>query len=193
MNLQDERIAELCQTMKLTTLATDYPSLCQKAAESECSYAEFLEQALKAEHRGRQSRCRAMLSRCAGFPTIKTLEEFDFEFAQGVPKRQIEELASLSFVERRENVVFLGPSGVGKTHLALALGYRATQQGIKTRFTTAADLVVQLEESQQRGVYSRTLQNRVISPRLLIVDEVGYLPFTRQQSDHLLSSSVQAV
>ena len=76
----------------------------------------------------------------AGFPAIKLLDDYDFRFAVGAPKKQIRELASLAFIERRENVVLLGPSGVGKTHLAIALGYLATQAGLKTRFLSAADL-----------------------------------------------------
>ena len=75
-------------------------------------------------------------------PTQKTLDEFNYDFAKGVKRSQVEELAGLGFVERRENVVLVGPSGVGKTHLAMALGYKATQAGIKTRFTTAADLLI---------------------------------------------------
>jgi IstB-like ATP binding protein len=74
-----------------------------------------------------------MFARVAGFPAIKTLDQYDFGFATGAPRKQIMELASLAFVERAENVVFLGPSGVGKTHLAIALGYLATQKGYKTR------------------------------------------------------------
>lgn len=89
----------------------------------------------------RQERCRQPLTRMASFPGLKTLEDFDFDFAfaSGVPRTQILELASLAFVERTQNVVLLGPSGVGKAHLAIALGYRATQSRIKTRFITAAD------------------------------------------------------
>src|SRR5216684_4040163 len=82
-------------------------------------------------------------------PRIKTLDRYDFTFATGAPRKQIMELASLAFVERAENVVFLGPSGVGKTHLAIALGYLATQKGYKTRFFSAADLVLMLEAAQR--------------------------------------------
>ena len=97
---------------------------------------------LRAERDARRVRSREMLTRTAGFPTIKTLDAYDFGFATGAPRAQILELAALSFVERTENVVLLGPSGTGKTHLAIALGYLATQRGWKVRFTSAADLML---------------------------------------------------
>ncbi|MFT2839021.1 ATP-binding protein, partial [Escherichia coli] len=84
---------------------------------------------------------------------------------------------SLSFIERNENIVLLGPSGVGKTHLAIAMGYEAVRAGIKVRFTTAADLLLQLFTAQRQGRYKTTLQRGVMAPRLLIIDEIGYLPF----------------
>lgn len=126
-----------------------------------------------------------MLTRLAGFPVIKMLDEFDFEFAGGVPKAVVQELGSLAFVERCENVVLLGASGVGKTHLAIALGYRATQAGIKTRFITAADLLMTLSTAMRQNTLEEAIK-RVVRPyRLLIIDEVGYLPMSREQANLL--------
>ncbi|HFO7127229.1 TPA: ATP-binding protein, partial [Escherichia coli] len=90
---------------------------------------------------------------------------------------QLQSLRSLSFIERNENIVLLGPSGVGKTHLAIAMGYEAVRAGIKVRFTTAADLLLQLSTAQRQGRYKTTLQRGVMAPRLLIIDEIGYQPF----------------
>ena len=123
-----------------------------------------------------------MLVRFAGFPAIKTLDEYDFDFAVGAPKTAIDQLATLAFVHRRENVVFLGPSGVGKTHLAIALGYLATQSGLKTRFTTAANLILQLERAQQQGSLDH-LMRTLKALSVLIVDEIGYLPLSRNQAN----------
>lgn len=93
---------------------------------------------------GRTVRKQTMMTRLAGFPAIKTLEQFNYDFAKGVKRSQIDELAGLGFIERNEDVVLVGPSGVGKTHLAMALGYKAAQSGIKTRFMTAFDLLLTL-------------------------------------------------
>jgi DNA replication protein DnaC len=124
-----------------------------------------------------------MLARTAGFQAIKTIDQYDFGFASGAPRQQILELASLAFVERAENVVLVGPSGIGKTHLAIALGYLATQRGWKARFITAADLVLMLEAAQRQGRWKEVLHRAVNIYRLLIVDEIGYLPMGREQAN----------
>ena len=151
MNLQHERIGELCESMKFARLGTDWQALAQKAAQDEASYADFLEQLLSAEFEARLERKRQTLLKLATIPAIKTLEQYDFGFASGAPRAQIQELASLGFVQRAENVVLLGPSGVGKSHLATALAYRAVMAGIKVRFLTAADLMMQLATARGQG------------------------------------------
>jgi DNA replication protein DnaC len=184
MNLQQERITALCQQLRLDSFITQYATLAQKAAEQQQTYPDYLEALLQAEMTQRHVRSRGLLTRMAGFPAIKTLDAFDFAWACGVPERTLQELASLTFIERCENIVFLGPSGVGKTHLAISLGYLATQQGIKTRFTSAADLILQLTAAQRQDRYQDALRRIILAPRLLIIDEVGYLPFLREQANH---------
>lgn len=185
MTPQLERLTVLCKQLNLLHLPTQIAHLGQMAAKRELGYLDFLEQALKDEAMARAERMRRMLTRLAGFPAIKTLDEFDFEFALGVPKALVLELGSLAFVERAENVVLLGPSGVGKTHLAVALGYRATQAGFRTRFITAADLLMQLTTALRRNQLEETIK-RITKPyKLLIIDEMGYLPMDREQANLL--------
>lgn len=183
MNLQHERIAELCEQMKFAGLATDWPALAQQAADTEASFADFLERALKAEYEARQQRKRQTLLKLATLPAIKTLEQYDFGFASGAPRSQIMELGGLGFVERAENVVLLGPSGVGKSHLAIALAYRAVMAGIKVRFITAADLMLQLATARNQGRLNEYFNRAVIGPKLLVVDEIGFLPFGREEAN----------
>jgi DNA replication protein DnaC len=183
MNLQHERIAGLCAQLKLDCIATDWAPLAQRTATTNSSMADFLEQLLQAELGAREQRKRQVLTKLAALPGIKTLEQYDFSFASGAPRAQIQELASLAFVERAENVVLLGPSGVGKTHIATSLAYRATQAGIKTRFITAADLMMQLAAARQQNRLREFFNRAVIGPRLLVIDEIGYLPFGREEAN----------
>lgn len=183
MNIQDERIQSACDALTLTAIAQQYPELAQTAVDTDASYTDFLEQCLKAEQAERRSRSQAMLTKFAGFPAIKLIDDYDFKFAAGAPKKTVQTLQSMAFVERKENIIFLGPSGVGKTHLAIALGYLATQSGIKVRFITAADLVFQLEKAQQLGRLDQYMKRSLLGPSIMIIDEVGYLPLQGNQAN----------
>jgi DNA replication protein DnaC len=117
--------------------------------------------------------------RCARLPTVKTLDDFDFSFQPSVKRDQLESLHTLQFLERKENVVFLGPPGVGKTHLSVALGLEACRLGLRVMFTTAAALITTLG----KALYENRLEERLkllTQPKLLIIDEIGYIPIDRQ-------------
>jgi DNA replication protein DnaC len=109
-DLQHQRLAELSRELRLSAVPDLYSAIAQSAAAKAASFADFLEEILRAERDARRARAREMFARVAGFPTVKTLDGFDFGFATGVPRRQIHELAGLAFIERAENIVFLGPT-----------------------------------------------------------------------------------
>jgi DNA replication protein DnaC len=182
--LQHQRIEELCQELRLAALPGLYGPIAQAAAKKKVSPMPISwREALRAERESRRARSREMLTRTAGFPAIKTLEAYDFGFATGAPRAQLLELASLSFVERTENVVLLGPSGTGKTHLAIALGFLAAQRGWKVRFTSAADLMLAMETAQRQNRLKDFIHRVIAMPKLLMIDEIGYLPFGREQAN----------
>ncbi len=183
MELQHQRIHELCGQLKLDAMANMYPQIAAKAVSNQLTFADFFEGLLKSEVSARQSRSRQILSQMAGFPVVKTLEQFDFTAVHGVHKKTLQELSGLAWVERAENLVLLGPSGVGKTHLAISLGYLATQAGMKTRFISAADLMFAMSAAQRQDRLTDFIRRNVTAPRLLIIDEIGYLPMGRDQAN----------
>lgn len=185
MNLQYQRIEELCRCLGLIQTAESYLDIAQSSSKEESSYTDFLESILKTELLARQNRSKSIFTRMAGFPAIKTLDDFDHDFATGVKRQVLEGLKSLSFIEKRENVILLGPSGVGKTHIAIGLGYAATQNGIKTKFITAADLMLVLDAGLNQGNLNSIFRRVIMPYKLLIIDEFGYLPLKQEQASLL--------
>jgi hypothetical protein len=156
-----ERIADLCERLGFSTMATHLPHIAGEAAHNQWSFIEFFERLAQAEHRERQERSRTLLTRTAGFPAIKTLEQYDCTFATGAPNHSSPSWQTLTFVERAENVVLLSSSDVIRP--IWPLGCKATQSDIKTRFVSAVDLTNSHHRIGKGGSKSSYTKMRSIS------------------------------
>jgi DNA replication protein DnaC len=166
----------LTRALKAPTLRSSVTRLAERARAEGWSHEEFLAACLQREVTARETHGGEGRIRAARFPARKSLEEFDFDHARSLKREVIAHLGTLDFVVAKENVVFLGPPGTGKTHLAIGLGIRACQAGHRVAFATAAQWVTRLAEAHTAGRLQAELTRLGRYP-LLVVDEVGYIPF----------------
>jgi DNA replication protein DnaC len=171
----------LLDKLKMDHLEAQLDAVCEQAAQGQLDYKTFLTQALAAEWQGRYQRGIEARLRQARFPWIKTLDQFDFDFQPSLDRRQVRELAGMSFVERAHNVILLGPPGVGKTHLAIALGVKAVEAGYSVLFLTLEILMIRLVKAFHENRLERSLQ-QLVYPKILIIDEIGYLPLSNLEA-----------
>ena len=174
-------LQHLFTKMKLEHLESQIDSVCEQAAKRELDYKSFLAEALATEWRGRHLKGTEARLRAARLPMVKTLEPFDFAFQPSLDRRLVRELAGLSFVERAENVILLGPPGVGKTHLAISLGVKACEAGYRVLYLTFEELLTRLKRALAEQRLTQTLQP-LTYPKVLILNEIGYLPLTREEA-----------
>jgi DNA replication protein DnaC len=169
-------LAFLTRALEAPTLRTSVARLAERARAESWSHEEFLAACLQREVAARQAHGGEGRIRHARFPAGKSLEEFDYDHARGLKRDTIAHLGTLDFVTARENVVFLGPPGTGKTHLAIGLSIRACQAGHRVAFATAAGWVARLADAHTAGRLQAELVRLGRYP-LLVIDEVGYIPF----------------
>jgi DNA replication protein DnaC len=179
-----DRVQTHLARLKLPRIAECLDPIAQEAAKANWTYLDFLDQLLDAEVSARYERDVTMKTKLAHFPFAKTLDQFDFSFQPSVNERQIRELATLRFIANGENVLLLGPPGVGKTHLAIALGMTAIQQATSVYFITMVDLLEQLHRDVKEDRLDHRLRT-LCRPKLLILDEMGYFPLDRLAAQFL--------
>jgi DNA replication protein DnaC len=180
----EERAAQGLEQLGLTVARAHLDSAAQRAVAEGWSYTHFLGYLLDGELAERQRKRVELNLQFAKFPCLKRLDTFDFAAQPGLDRRLVEELATLRFLAEGRNVVLLGPPGVGKTHLAIGLGVLTAERGHRVYFTTAMDLAVKLTKAVDANRLHRELK-ALMQPKLLIVDEVGYLSFDGLQASLL--------
>jgi DNA replication protein DnaC len=172
------------KSLRLPTVLREYGKLAKQAAAEGLDHVQFLARLIELEMIDRERRMIERRIKAAKFPAVKSLDSFDFKAIPALNKMQVLELARCEWIERRENVIALGPSGTGKTHIALGLGLSACQKGLSVGFVTAAALVHELMEARDERRLLR-LQKQMVSHKLLIIDELGFVPLSKTGAELL--------
>jgi DNA replication protein DnaC len=177
--LEYERAHANLAKLKLTAMESLLDNTLELAARDGRSTLEVLDFLLDEERKAKESHLVDIRMKFAGFPSTKTLDNFDFEFQPSIEKTLVNDLAGLRFLHNVENVVFLGPPGVGKTHLAIALGMEAIKKGYTVHFINAGTLMERLLQAEREGKLEYKIRG-YLKFKLLIIDEIGYLPFSSE-------------
>jgi len=179
-----DSVAQKYRGLCLSSIADQLERLLSQAEANESSYLHFAEALVEHEQQQRNGKRIEQNKRRAGFPLHKSLEEFDYRFQTTISKRDVNSLLDFGFIDNRDNVVFIGPPGVGKTHLAIGLGIKAIEAGYKAGFHTALGLMETLELAELKGELKKKI-TQLLKFDVLIIDELGYLPMNKQGMHNL--------
>lgn len=179
-----DRLCTHLANLHLAYVREHYASLASEAATAQWPHVQYLGQLIEGEAHRRENRSIERRVAFARFPVLKTLDQFDWSWPRKINRLQIQNLFRLSFIEEHANVIFLGGVGLGKTHLSIALGHTACLRGHSVLFTTAVDIINTLSAAQANGGLKRELR-KYLKPRVLIIDELGYLPIDKHGADAL--------
>ena len=177
-------LSHYLKTLKLPTFLREYQKLARQCATEGVDHVGYLTRLSEREMIERDRRKVERRIKAARFPVVKSLDSFDFAAIPKLNKMQVLELARCEWIERRENVIALGPSGTGKTHVALGLGLAACQKGMSVGFTTAAALVSEMMEARDERRLLR-FQKQMAAYQLLIIDELGFVPLSKTGAELL--------
>lgn len=180
-----ERLMDQLERLGLRQIRESLPASLQSAETDQPGYAAFLDRLLEDEIAAREERRIKNSLKLSGFPFVKTLDSFDFAFQPSLDRARVLDLAALSFLARKENLLLLGPPGVGKTHLAVAIAVSACQNGTSVYFTTLDSMIRSLAAAERAGKLEQKLKSFTTKSQLLVLDEVGYLPLSRAEANYV--------
>ncbi len=177
-----EQTMTYMRSLNLSWCRENLDQVLQSASSTDISYLEFLNRLLYGEVNYRENQAEERRMKMAGFPFIKTIDDFDFAFQRSITRKQVNQLLDMQWIEKFYNLIFLGPPGVGKSHLSVAIGLEAVRKGYKVSFISMDDLVkhLKLETTSAR---SRQRMKRIMASDLVIIDEIGFVPISRQEAN----------
>ena len=184
MNATESRLHERLSALRLLTVQEQYAALAGEAAQKQWTHVDYLARLIEGEAQRRQELAIQRRVAAARFPGIKTLDQFDWSWPKKINRTEVQNLFRLAFVPEKANIVFMGGVGLGKSHLAVALAYAACLAGHSVLFTTAVDIINTLTAAQAAYRLKAELK-RLLSPHILCIDEVGYLPIDKTGADLL--------
>lgn len=179
MTTSIDQVTNKYRGLRFNSIADELEPLLAEAEANEVSYLQFADMLVERERQSRNRKRIRLNLRKAGFPVVKRLDEFDYRHQTTITKRQVNQLLDFSFIDNRSNLVFIGPPGVGKTHLTIGIALKAIDAGYKVLFSTALGLVETLELAEMKGELKKKI-NSLLKFDLLIIDELGFLPMNKQ-------------